>query len=117
MTKTTSRLARTALAVLLCAGAATEALARLPHAPAASSRVEAAPQGRFETGRDEVRTSVAYAAPVTPALRPVEAPTTRETVPAPAETGAASPAPRKSCPARSWPNLAPRCFADLGGRS
>jgi hypothetical protein len=24
------------------------------------------------------------------------------------------PAPRKICPTRSWPNLAPRCVADLG---
>jgi hypothetical protein len=57
--------------------------------------------------------ALVYAAPATTGLgrvvRPDEA-TAREEEP---------PAPRKVCPKRSWPNLAPRCVADLGteGRS
>jgi hypothetical protein len=79
------------------------ALARIPTEMPLSGRVEATGSRGYAT----VVSTLAYAAPAASVAaaraRPDEA-TAREEEP---------PAPRKTCPTRSWPNLAPRCVAAL----
>lgn len=103
-----NRIARTGLLGLaLAAGIVGPALASIPTDLPLSGRVETVARPGYATAG----AALAYAAPATPGVggiaRSDEA-TAREEEP---------PAPRKICPKRSWPNLAPRCVAEVGGES
>lgn len=103
-----TRITRIALLGLVLAAVSGPSLASIPTEMPLSGRVEASTARGYATAAS----ALAYAAPggtvATGLVRPAEA-TAREEE---------APAPRKTCPARSWPNLAPRCVADLtGGQS
>ena len=106
MTKTLRiKTLRTALLALALAGVSAPSLASIPTEMPLSGRVEAVGSRGYATAAAALATAAPGGAA---AVGPAEA-TAREEE---------APAPRKICPTRSWPNLAPRCVADLaGGRS
>lgn len=107
-----NRMIGTSLIGLLLAASvgAGQASASIPRDLPLSGRIEAAKVRSY----DAAAAALAYAAPANPAVREavqVEA--------APAVGRDSAPVQRKTCPAKSWPNLAPRCVADVseGARS